>query len=66
MLLDFGLVRVLFRRLLKRGDCVIDLAALELGPAERILIEASSGANWLALRIIASAESMSSPRSSFA
>ena len=36
MLLDFGLVRVFFGRLLERPDRFVDLAALELRPAQRI------------------------------
>ena len=36
MLLDFGLVGILLRRPLERRDRLVDLAALELRPAERI------------------------------
>ena len=36
MLLDFGLHRVLLGRALKGNDRLVDLAALELRPAERI------------------------------
>ena len=36
MFLDLGLLRVLLSGLLQSRNCLVDLASLELGPAERI------------------------------